>query len=217
VLESLLRQVDRSDFGVFVFSSDDIVEIRNSQQATVRDNVIFELGFCIGRLGPKRSFIVMPKVSNFRIPSDLSGINAATYDPNRSDKDLVAAVGPACTKIRAALKAPNEHPLEPELRLPILLRKNSLTSKMLEILNLIERNEPCSQQELNEVFGLGKAEMYYRIEYLRLLSLIVVDDPNSSRETAVFRAHPDYAAARGALPVPHSSTVPMTFQKPSRK
>src|SRR5262249_17823375 len=130
-LDSLLRRADHSDFGVFVFSSDDIVTIRDSEQVTVRDNVIFELGLCIGRLGPKRSFIVMPKVPNFRIPSDLNGVNAATFEPNRSDKDLVAALGPACTKIRSALRAPNEHPLEPELRLPILLRKDSLTPNML--------------------------------------------------------------------------------------
>ena len=210
-LESLLRIADRSDFGVFVFSSDDIVEIRESLLTTVRDNVIFELGLCIGRLGAKRSFIVMPRVSNFRIPSDLNGINAATFDPPRADRDLVSAVGPACTKIRTALKTPNEYPLEPELRMPVLLRRDALTPNMQSILNHIERYEPCTRIDLESTFNLGDSELFYRTQYLRLLSLVAVDDPVGDFQNAVFRAHPDYVAARNALPAPvrrhYSSSV----------
>lgn len=221
VLESLLRQTGDSDFGVFVFAPDDIVEIRNSEQLTVRDNVVFELGLCIGRLGAKRSFILLPKSSNLRIPSDLLGVNTATFDPNRSDEDLVAALGPACTKIRKALKLPNEHPIEPELRLPILLRRQSLTPNMLQLLNFIEANEPCSREELDSHFGYGEAELYYRLEYLRLLSLVSADDSAADPKGAQFRTNPDYAAARGKLAVPprraYSSAIPTAFGNRNRK
>ena len=221
VLESLLRQTAESDFGVFVFSPDDIVEIRNSEQLTVRDNVVFELGLCIGRLGSKRSFILMPKVPSLRIPSDLLGVNAATFEPHRSDGDLVAALGPACTKIRKALKLPNEHPIEPELRLPILLRKQSLTPNMLALLNFIEANEPCTREELDATFGYGEAELYYRLEYLRLLSLISTNDSADHPKDAEFRPNPDYAAARGKLAVPprraYSSAAAPNFGNPNRR
>lgn len=193
ILESLIRQADASDFGIFVFSPDDLVDIRNSHQMTVRDNVIFELGLSIGRLGAKRSFILMPKSDNLRIPSDLLGINAATFDPNRLDGDLVAALGPACIKIRKALKIPNEQPLEPELKLPILLRKQSLTPNMLQLLIFIEIKESCTLRELIQHFGYGQSEIYYRLEYLRLLSLITMDS-SSSPENRQFKPNPDYLA-----------------------
>src|SRR4051812_27447913 len=60
-LQSLLRQVDQSDFGVFVFSPDDVIEVHDTHQLTVRDNVVFELGLYIGRLGPMRSLVVAPR------------------------------------------------------------------------------------------------------------------------------------------------------------
>lgn len=215
ILESLLKQAEASDFGIFVFSPDDLVEIRGSKQRTVRDNVIFELGLCVGRLGSKRSFIVTPKDSQLRIPSDLLGINTATFDANRTDGDLVAALGPACTKIRKALRAHNEHPLEPELRLPVLLRKQSLTPNMIDLLGFIERNEPCAREELANSFEYGESELYYRLECLRLLSLVAADDSASDPNGATFRAHPDYAEARGKLAMPprpaYSSAAPITL------
>lgn len=197
ILESLLRQAERSDFAVFVFSTDDIVSIRGSEQLTVRDNVVFELGLCIGLLGPKRSFMIMPNIQHLRIPSDLNGINAATFDPHRSDQDLVAALGPACNKIRTAMKVPNERPLEPELRLPILLRNDLLTPNMLRLLMHIESQGPCTRDQIDSAFHeYASKELYYRLEVLRLLSLISIQiDPKNSA-AAVITVHPDYKAAR---------------------
>ena len=163
----------------------------------------------------------MPKSENLRIPSDLLGVNAATFDPHRSDGDLVAALGPACTKIRKALKLPNEHPIEPELRLPILLRKNSLTPNMLQLFNFIEATEPCTREELDAHFGYGEAELYYRLEYLRLLSLVSTDDSADDPKDAKFRPNPDYTAARGKLAVPprraYSSAVPTRLGNRNRR
>ncbi len=197
ILESLLRQAERSDFAVFVFSTDDIVSIRGSEQLTVRDNVVFELGLCIGLLGPKRSFMIMPNIQNLRIPSDLSGINAATFDPHRSDKDLVAALGPACNKIRTAMKVPNERPLEPELRLPVLLRNDLLTPNMLRLLMYIESHGPCTRGTIDSAFHeYASKELYYRLEVLRLLSLISIKIDTEDSAAAVISVHPDYKAAR---------------------
>ena len=71
----------------------------------VRDNVIFELGMFIGKLGKKRCFIVSPRTQEpFRIPTDLLGVTPATYNPNRDDGKLSAALGPACNKIRQTIE-----------------------------------------------------------------------------------------------------------------
>jgi predicted nucleotide-binding protein len=38
VLDDLVKQLDTSDFGIFIFAPDDSVTIRGATQATVRDN-----------------------------------------------------------------------------------------------------------------------------------------------------------------------------------
>jgi predicted nucleotide-binding protein len=104
-LQRLCKSLDAFDFGIFVFSPDDIGRIRKRTYTQVRDNVLFELGLFIGKLGQKRNFIVMPRgLPNFRLPTDLLGITSATYEAHRPDKDLKSALKPACQEIRRALR-----------------------------------------------------------------------------------------------------------------
>jgi hypothetical protein len=104
-LESLLDALEDTEFGLFIFGPDDVIRIRGTEMPTARDNVVFELGLFIGRLGRDRSFILMPKGSaDFHLPTDLLGISTATFQPpSRSDR-LQAALGPACHDIRAAIR-----------------------------------------------------------------------------------------------------------------
>jgi len=48
-LDALIKAVSENDFSIFVFSPRDVTTIRDQQFATVRDNVILELGMFIGR------------------------------------------------------------------------------------------------------------------------------------------------------------------------
>jgi len=59
-LDSLLHALDSSDTGVFILRPDDVTESRGESRFTVRDNVIFELGMFIGRLGRDRTFMLLP-------------------------------------------------------------------------------------------------------------------------------------------------------------
>jgi len=105
-IDSLVDKLDEVDFGAFVFCPDDVVKIRNKDFSVVRDNVLFELGLCIGKMGRERAFIVIPRGSEkeFHMPSDLMGITPATYESGREDGNLTAALGPTCNKIKRALE-----------------------------------------------------------------------------------------------------------------
>ncbi len=108
-LESLVELLDRMDFGIFVFTPDDLVTIRGEENRIVRDNVLFELGLFVGRLGRPRSFILKPSQGEIRLPTDLLGINPATYETDRSDGNLRAATGPASNEIREVISRLGSH------------------------------------------------------------------------------------------------------------
>jgi hypothetical protein len=104
-LDSLITALDGFDFGIFVFGADDVVRLRGIEYQTARDNVVFELGLLTGKLGKERNFLVMPRFQEgFRLPTDLLGIIPVTFDPNRQDGNIGAALGPACSKILKAIK-----------------------------------------------------------------------------------------------------------------
>lgn len=104
-LQSLVAALENFDFGVFVFSPDDLLTIRGEDHRAVRDNVLFELGLFIGELGQTRCFILAPEgEADLRFPTDLLGVEPAIYESGRSDGNWQAATGPACTDIRRELQ-----------------------------------------------------------------------------------------------------------------
>ena len=101
-LESLMNVLEQFDFAVMVLSPDDLIESRSQGYASPRDNVIFELGLFMGRLGRSRVFIVHEQDVNLKLPSDLAGI---TMSPYRKRDNLSAALSPTCTPIIQAIRA----------------------------------------------------------------------------------------------------------------
>jgi hypothetical protein len=102
-LESLEQAAQDFDFAVLVLTPDDVTRKRGRRNITPRDNVLFELGLFIGSLGRKRTFIVHPGDEALDLPSDLTGITAATYR-TPSAGNLETAVGPVCTKIKGRIR-----------------------------------------------------------------------------------------------------------------
>lgn len=98
-LESLESAVDESDFAIAVAHSDDMTLFRGQDWPTPRDNVVFELGLFMGRLGRKRAILMEPREEKIKLPSDLSGITTIpyTYEPG---KDAAARMAPACNILR---------------------------------------------------------------------------------------------------------------------
>ena len=115
------------------------------------------------------------------------------------------------------MKAPNERPLEPELRLPVLLRNDLLTPNMLRLLMHIESHGPCTRDQIDSAFHeYASKELYYRLEVLRLLSLVSIQvDPENSA-VAVITVHPDYKAARMGQQHRLEPKSTGTFARPKR-
>lgn len=104
-MASLIDRMEESDFGLFVFSPDDITAMRDENKRTVRDNVVFELGLFIGHLGPERCFIIVPRgQEDLHLPTDLTGLTPALFDADRQDGNVQAALGPACNRVLKAVR-----------------------------------------------------------------------------------------------------------------
>jgi hypothetical protein len=104
-LADLVKTLGEFDFAIMIFKPDDILNIRKQVVSTVRDNVVFELGLFIGRLGTDRVFYVIPaNEKDFHLPTDLTGINPGTYESQRPDGNVQAALGPFCNDVRKKLK-----------------------------------------------------------------------------------------------------------------
>ncbi len=98
-LDDLRAQVNQADFALFVFTPDDVVGSRGHEQEAPRDNVIFELGLFMERLGRKRVFMLSKHGADLKIPTDLLGIAALTYNA-KEHSNLAQQLGPATTKLR---------------------------------------------------------------------------------------------------------------------
>jgi hypothetical protein len=82
-----------------------LLSYRDKEQFVVRDNVVFEMGMFVGRLGRLRCFIVIPRGGeDVHFPTDLLGLTPVLYEPNRTDANLTAALGPPCHQIRKAIR-----------------------------------------------------------------------------------------------------------------
>ena len=97
-LDDLIEALDVFDFAIFVFSPDDVTQIRDNTYSTVRDNVLFETALFIGRIGRKRVFYVAPDGMETHLPTDLIGFNPEKYDSKHPN--VIAAVGVTCTPIK---------------------------------------------------------------------------------------------------------------------
>ncbi len=78
-IESLEAQLDRADFALVILTADDSANVRRKKVNLPRDNVIFELGLFIGRLGRQRCFFFVDADSDTRIASDLSGVEPVNF------------------------------------------------------------------------------------------------------------------------------------------
>jgi predicted nucleotide-binding protein len=133
-MASLIDTLEDTDFGLFILAPDDLAVIRDAQKRTIRDNVIFELGLFVGRLGIERCFMIVPRgIEDLQLPTDLAGLTPATYEPDRQDGNLVAALGPACNRIRKAVEKLGRIAVRKSSTSPLEIPETVRTTKTLTI------------------------------------------------------------------------------------
>ncbi len=103
-LETLEDEVDQADFAIAVAHSDDIAEIREKEWPVPRDNVIFELGLFMGRLGRARAILMEPREEKVKLPSDFAGVNTIGYR-YVPGKDEASHIAPAVNELRTHIQA----------------------------------------------------------------------------------------------------------------
>ncbi len=96
-IDDLVSELDQCDFAVAIAHGEDRVESRDQDWPAPRDNVIFELGLFMGRLGRNRAILMEPKGVRIKLPSDLAGLTTIRYD---FDESSPHKFGPACDKLR---------------------------------------------------------------------------------------------------------------------
>lgn len=90
-IDILEAELDRSDIAIAI----------SGPAAGSHDNIIFELGFFMGRLGRHRTFLIEERRDEIRLPAELAGINTVTYSLALGDgRDLTHALEPASNKLR---------------------------------------------------------------------------------------------------------------------
>ena len=91
-IESLEKASHEMDFAVLVLTPDDVTTSREAEKPAPRDNVVFELGLFIGSLGRERCFIVHEQHPDLKLPTDLLGVEAATFKrPANNDLNALKA------------------------------------------------------------------------------------------------------------------------------
>lgn len=87
-LNDLLRASLQFDFGMLIGTTDDEVKYRGDSVMQPRDNVLFELGLFIGRLGLSKCAFVIDK--ELKVLSDISGISLARFKKNDTPSFVTA-------------------------------------------------------------------------------------------------------------------------------
>lgn len=104
-IETLELELENTDFAVALAHTDDLTLSRDREWPSPRDNVIFELGMFLGRLGRSRAILMEPRDGDIKLPSDLSGITTIPYSFPDNRDEIAATMAPACNKLRNHIEA----------------------------------------------------------------------------------------------------------------
>jgi predicted nucleotide-binding protein len=78
------------DFALVLLSPDDSVYVKDEpptkRKLRPRQDVVFELGFLLGKLGKSNVLVLFRECSNFEIPSNFEGIKVVAFDDRESWK-----------------------------------------------------------------------------------------------------------------------------------
>lgn len=165
--ESLWNELQVTDFAILIGTPDDMIFIRENECLSIRDNVLFELGMFLGKLGRKKVFFLIPdqfKITaesritgmsgsnHFHIPTDLAGITFLKFDFEKYKNKLYdEAVVEVCSEIKFIIE-------KEEFPVPVKWEK---LYNFKEIQHLRERalewNRDVSENHSYKIYSLMEA------------------------------------------------------------
>jgi predicted nucleotide-binding protein len=96
-LETLVEKAGSFTHAILVLTPDDMLIKRADEAPTARDNVLFELGLFMGKLGRERTFVVTEK--SVRLPTDLAGIATVNFERGEG-VNIMSNMGPVVTQLQ---------------------------------------------------------------------------------------------------------------------
>lgn len=115
-LNTFLKKLLCFDIAVLVLGDDDLQLAPGNGAATAvpRDNVIFELGATMARMGTKKTFLLTPEEPKVKLPTYFKGLDPLPY-AKRDDGNHVAGTGAACIQIRNRIESLDEDAFHSDL------------------------------------------------------------------------------------------------------
>lgn len=101
VIPELIKELNSSQYAIFIFNDDDIKKSRGKSSKVVRDNVLFEFGLAVGILGKDNCFVF--KSTDAKVPSDFDGLTYAVFNKENLKVNAYAEMGEAITEIEHAI------------------------------------------------------------------------------------------------------------------
>jgi predicted nucleotide-binding protein len=108
-LEDLENELDVSDIAIAIAAADDHTISRGTRWPAPRDNVTFELGFFMGRLGRERTFLLEPRGEHVKLPSDLDGLTTVDY-VWKPGPDQISDFAPTANQLRDIIRKLGQRP-----------------------------------------------------------------------------------------------------------
>jgi len=99
LFEGLLEISESVDFAIFVLSPDDGLRYRNKRYYAPRDNVIFEAGIFMSKLGRERVFLLSAGDENLKFPTDIAPIQRVSYRDMK--QSLLSAVESIVKRVKS--------------------------------------------------------------------------------------------------------------------
>lgn len=96
VFQSLINNTNVFDFACFIFQSQGTLKSRTGEYKVANENVLFETGLFLGRLGAKRVFVIRDRHEKPELPSDFNGIVTLSFDSESGYSSRRSRLG-ACT------------------------------------------------------------------------------------------------------------------------
>jgi hypothetical protein len=121
-LWTFFKKLFHYDFVVLVLSDDNMIRATDGQETGLwvpKDNVVFELGACMARLGPQKTIMVTPNLPAIHLPSYFDDVEPLIYHYTnvrpQTKEHAVAATKNAADSIRTLLGSPGADTFHAEL------------------------------------------------------------------------------------------------------